>query len=94
MIDLDEAVDRLVESGMCDTTEKAMEVVGSSCMDRLAMLMEQANYLMDDNIVACYKCDKCDEDEDDDGCIGFKCTELDVYVNEHEFSIREDCPLN
>jgi len=53
---------------------------------------DQDAYMNDPSIVACYKCDKCIQEEDD-GEIGFKCTELDVYVSEHEFSIREDCPL-
>lgn len=54
---------------------------------------EQEAYMNDPSMVACYKCDKCIQEEDDDGEIGFKCTELDVCVSEHEFSIREDCPL-
>ena len=41
---------------------------------------------------ACWACPKCEELGDGDE-IGFECTELNVPVNEHDGSIRDDCPL-
>ena len=90
MLDRDEAVDLLVESGMCKSEDEAMEVVGSNTVDHLSILIEQARNVLDDNFKSCWKCSYCEEDEVD-GEAGFICTKHNVDISANDSTIKDDC---